>query len=140
MDKNIIYKYIKGCVKNNNLVSAKYNITRGIRQGCPLSCLNFVIAVELLATKLRSDTRIEGFKVSKKHIKIAQLADDTTLFLKFNEIKTALEIVKEFGIVSGLNLNIDKTEGILLGKNKSKKSNSFGVKWTNIVKSLGVYF
>ena len=39
------YSKIKGRVKNNNWITEDYEITRGIRQGCPLSCLVFVIAV-----------------------------------------------------------------------------------------------
>ena len=35
--------------------------------------------------------------MEKNHIKIAQLAYDTTLVLKYKEMQTALNVVKEFG-------------------------------------------
>lgn len=109
----------------------------GIRQGCPLSCLIFLIAAEILACKLRSETSIHGFKVNNKCTKIAQLA---TLFLKYKDVKKALSLVKEFAKISGLKLNKDKMEGIYLGLNNNKHNNFAGIKWVDMVKSLGVYF
>ena len=64
---HIVYTNIKGCVKNNNWVSGTYNLFRGIRQGCPLSCLTFVIVVDLLSTKLRTKTNLEGFSVDRRY-------------------------------------------------------------------------
>jgi len=53
-----------------------------------------------------------------KHIrtlKITQLADYTTLFLKnATENPTVIKIVEEFGNYSGLKLNKEKTEVFLL--------------------------
>ena len=60
---------------------------RSIPQGCPLSCLRFIITVELLEIKLRSDTRKEGINISRQHMKIAQLVDDTTQFLNLMKLK-----------------------------------------------------
>jgi hypothetical protein len=55
-------------------------------------------------------------------IKISQLADDTTLFLKLkNGISIALNIIEIFGNLSGLKLNRSKTEGIWLGRLKHCK-------------------
>ena len=89
-----LYYNISGCVKNNNWITEKYTISRGIRQGCPISCLNFIIAVEMLAQKIRSEPKISGFNFHNKFIKINQLADDTTLFLQKKEIRIALKLVE----------------------------------------------
>lgn len=93
----VLYTNITGAVKNNNFLTGSYIISRGIRQGCPLSCLIFVIAAEILATKLRSSIHVKGIKLDKKYIKIVQLADDTTLFLKYSEVPLALKIVENSG-------------------------------------------
>lgn len=130
----VMYSNITGCVKNNNWVPGSYQIARGIRQGYPLSCLIFVIAAEILATKLISEVTIEGVKINNKHVKIVQLADDTTLFWKYDEIHKALNLVKQFGEVSGLKLNKEKTEGILLGRNKKKPRYYAGINWVDKVK------
>jgi hypothetical protein len=59
---------------------------------------------------------------SNHNIKISQLADDTTLFLRSkNEISIALNIMEIFGNLSGLKLNRNKTEGIWLGRLKHCK-------------------
>ena len=52
-----------------------------------MSCLIFVIAVEILAARIRNEKDIDGFKINGNSSKIAQLADDTTLFLKRKDIK-----------------------------------------------------
>ena len=116
-----LYKDITGCMLNNGWVSSPYNIKRGIRQGCPLSSLIFVIAVEILSCRIRQDNNIKGFQIkldTKTHsLKISQLADDTTLFLKSkDEVRHTLNIIEIFGTLSGLKLNRSKTEGIWLGK------------------------
>lgn len=75
-----MYTNVIWCVSNNNWITETINIFRGIRQGCPLSCLIFIIAPEIMAVRIRSNERICGVTVRKKHIKISQLADDTTSF------------------------------------------------------------
>ena len=57
-----LYTNIKGCISNNGWISKTYSINRGIRQGCPLSALLFVVAVEILACRIRQDNNV---KVSK---------------------------------------------------------------------------
>ena len=44
-----IYSNISSCVLNNGHVSHFFSLTRGVRQGCPLSGLLFVIGLDLLA-------------------------------------------------------------------------------------------
>jgi hypothetical protein len=56
------------------------------------------------------------------NIKMCQLADDTTLFQKTkHEITIAMNIIEEFGNLSGFKLNKNKTEGIWLGRLKHTK-------------------
>ena len=83
------------CVKNNGFLSGNFKMERGLRQGCPLSPLLFVLTVELLAQKIRQDKNIKGIIINTKSTKIRQYADDTTLLLKDNidirEVLTRLE-------------------------------------------------
>ena len=112
-----MYIDIKGCILNNGWVSAPFKVFRGIKQGCPASALIFVLAVEIMTIKLRETKHIRGIEIKLNSItgnlKICQLADDTTLFLKTkHEITIAMNIIEEFGNLSGLKLNKNKTEGI----------------------------
>ena len=80
-----MYNDIYCSVTNNGWLSERFKCTKGIRQGCPLSALLFVLSVEIMAIRLRKDKNIKGIQVKidmKTHsLKISQLADDTTLFL-----------------------------------------------------------
>ena len=105
-----------------------------------------MIAVEVLACRIRQDKSIQGFQIKldgKNHtLKISQLADDTTLFLKSKQdITLSLNLIEIFGSLSGLKLNRSKTEGIWLGRLKHCKDKYENVKWTKgAVKSLSIYF
>ena len=48
-----IYHKPVACINNNGYISEPFDISRGIRQGCPVSTLLFVICVEVLAIKVR---------------------------------------------------------------------------------------
>ena len=141
-----MYNDIKGCILNNGWVSGPFKIYRGIRQGCPISALLFVITVELMAIRLRKNKELKGITIKLDgqscNLKICQLADDTTLFLQSRkDISLALSIIETFGSLSGLKLNRNKTEGIWLGRLKSSKDKYENINWTNKpVKSLGIYF
>ena len=60
------------------MLSASFEINRGIRQGGPLSPFLFIIAVELLAVAIRSCSEINGIKIHAKEFKMVQYADDLT--------------------------------------------------------------
>ena len=90
---------------------------RGIRQGFPLSAILFIMSVELLAQKLRSNKDIIGYTFEKTVIKLSQYVDDMTLMLSNKEsINLAIEELIMFGNVAGLKLNLDKTRprGLML--------------------------
>lgn len=47
----LVYTLPLGVLKNNGHLSEEFQIHRGIRQGCPVSALIFVMCVEMLAVK-----------------------------------------------------------------------------------------
>ena len=81
-----LYSNIKGCILNNGWISSPFKINHGIRQGCPLSALIFVIAVEILACRIRQDNNLKGIQIKldgRTHsLKLSQLADDSTVFVQ----------------------------------------------------------
>ena len=110
-----------------------------------LSPLAFVLAVELLAIKIRQCPQIKGLLLSNGHdskiVKIAQYADDTSLFLRDRtDVKNALTIVEQFAVFSGLKLNKNKTEAMRLGKNDENVAITENIKCTLTIKILGIYF
>ena len=54
------------CVKNGGFVSHAFEMKRGVRQGCPISPLIFIMTVELLALKLEQDKEVKGISIYKQ--------------------------------------------------------------------------
>ncbi len=137
----ILYNMPVIAIKNNGWISADISLSKGVRQGCPLSALLFVLAVEVMAIQIRSNNDITGFKCQEQHIKSSMYADDTTLLLSnLKSLEKAVETVENFSRVAGPRLNVEKTDGILLGPLKNTLTEHNGIKFTNnSVRCLGIY-
>ena len=117
----ILYTDISSCVGNNGFYAGYFNLTRGIRQGCPISALLFLIVAEIIAISLRDNNNIKGLTVNGSIFKIKLLADDTSLILKdMKSVELAIREFEYFGKYSRLQINLDKTEIIPIGSNSSK--------------------
>ena len=57
---SIFYSNTESAVLNNGFCTNYFHLSRGVRQGCPLSPYLFVLAVELLAYKIRQDKEIQN--------------------------------------------------------------------------------
>jgi len=141
----ILYTDITSCVVNNGHASQFFPLTRGIRQGCPISSMLFIIVVELLASYIRNCPSIKGITIDHVTFTISQLADDTTLFLSDeSSVLYAIDMIDKFYDSSGLRLNKDKCEVFILGN--CGQSNNIpdhigGLRCTsNSFKALGVHF
>lgn len=116
----ILYTDISSCIINDGFTSNFFNIGRGVRQGCPLSPYLhvLVLCVEILAiaTSRRQNKKIRDIKIGDTEFKISQLADDTTCFLSDDESGfEVLNIMQTFHSLSGLKINLNKTEAIWIG-------------------------
>lgn len=138
----ILYTNPISCVTNNGYASEFFPLSKGIRQGCPISALLFILAVEIMATMIRENTDIIGIDIMDKTFKISQLADDTTLFLKDDmSLKAVIRLLEDFQKMSGLKLNKEKTLTRRLGSSRQNKEKPFGLKWIQEpFVSLGIWF
>ena len=59
----IIYTDISSAVLCNGNISQTFSLTRGVRHGCPLSPLLYILALEPLGCAIRSDSKIHGIKL-----------------------------------------------------------------------------
>ena len=79
----VLYNDISSCVLNNGFTTNHFILSRGVRQGCPLSGILFVIGVEILSNAIRRSSEIKGIQIKQKQtVKITQYANDTTVFLR----------------------------------------------------------
>ena len=142
MDINFLYTEPLISVSNNGHSTRFFSISRGIRQGCPISSLLFILVAETLAEKIRINADIIGINVETEEFKLTQLADDTTLFLQNEKsLQCVLKELDHFGLCAGLMLNKEKTEVIKLGHNAQTSSNKIcGITITNKpLKTLGIW-
>ena len=103
---DIIYNQASSCVVHNGHASHFFLLKRGVRQGCPLSGLLFVIGIEFFARALQKDLTIRGIWVGQKEIKSTQYADDTTVFVRdLDSVSMLLKLLDDFNGVSGLQIN-----------------------------------
>ena len=77
----------------------------------------FLLAVEPLVATMNNDTRIEGLgKGRKRNVKCPSYADDLTLTLVGSpSVCLAFKIIEKFSEATGLKLNMEKTQGMMVG-------------------------
>ena len=106
-------------------------LERGIRQGCPLSSMLYVLVAECLACLVRTSP-INGFLVlgcAGASSVVSQYADDTTLLLRdLESVGKVLALVDFYGSASGAKLNREKSEAMWLGKWTSRTDQPLGLR------------
>ena len=113
-----LYQHAYTQIAINGVFSLPYKVTHGVRQGDPLSCALFDLAIEPLACKMRNDPEVYGLTIPGLNDKLVinLFADDTTLYLSEQDSFDTIEPkLKAWCDVSGAKFNIKKTEIIPLG-------------------------
>ena len=125
---------------NNNRTTKYFKLFKGVRQGDPLSLYLFILALEVLAISVRNDENIKGIQINGKEIKMTIYADDTTMILKDKDAAQHMfKKLCKFKETSGLKINKEKCEGMWIGQNRLIEEKTFGIKWPETVKMLGVH-
>lgn len=122
----VLYAAPQAAVRTNRILSDYFPICRGTRQGCPLSPLLFDIAIEPLATALRSSPEVVGIVRGGITHKVWLYADDSVLFLSnpSASIPAVLQIIADFGKISGYRVNL--TKSLIFPMNKQSRLMSLG--------------
>ena len=143
-----LYKDASCFVKNNGFISEAIRLGRGIRQGCAISALIFILIVEILALRLKANNSVKGIKINLHNNSVieqllTQYADEMSLFLESeNCIKPAINTIKKFSSVAGPTLNLEKTEGLWLGSLKTRQLHCqlYDINWpVKPIRALGIY-
>ena len=108
----------------NGVMSTPFQVTRGVRQGDPLSCLLFDLAIEPLACMMRNSENLIGLTIPgvQGRLIVNLFADDTTVYLSSEDRFDYLEeILSQWCKASGAKFNIEKTEIIPIGTELHRK-------------------
>jgi len=117
------------CIINNGSFSGNFELSRGVRQGDPLSPYLFVIAIDTLAAVIRTSI-IKGIKLDLEEWKLVQYADDLTLFLSdLTSAQKLFKLLDRFGKLSGLKVNYTKTEAMWIGLCRDRPNRPLSLKW-----------
>ena len=132
-------------IEQNGFFSRKINLSRGCRQGDPISPYLFVICAELLSHVIRENKDVKGIKIGDTELKLSQYAHDTTLCLDEDRdsLICVMDILRWFNRISGLDINKDKTKVIKIGASRDRRitwEGKFGLKWTHKFKVLGIHY
>ena len=140
----IFYAHAFSHILINGTLSSPVYLHRGVRQGCSLSPLLYVLVSEVLSTQIRNCREIEGFLLPGEgglQFKISQYADDATVILISEEsLCNVLGIVRKFELGSGAKLNTSKSEAMWLGHWRDMGDSPFGLKWVTKIHIVGVFF
>ena len=119
---------------------------RGARQGDPISSLLFIICIEILCIKLRSDPSVQGVSLNGAlDILISIFADDIVVFLQYDEenLRNTLKIFDDFGKLSGLKIQVEKSQISYLGgeyDQTKKLCRDMDFVWSKNINLLGLNF
>ena len=137
-----LYSNATSILNINGFFSDRIPLKRGVRQGCPLSALLYVLVIEVFALQLRSNPNIVGFTIEGEKIVSAHYADDTTIIIRQNRcFKEVIKEIKDYEEASDAKVNYTKTKGLWTGSWKGRRVPPMNISWTSKnIFSLGVYF
>lgn len=137
----VLYNSPKARIRLGDYVSSPIPITRGTRQGCPLSPILYSIVAEPLACALRQYHLHRGLQFPSYTIIISSYADDTLLYIRNPEenLSPMLREVVHFGSVSGLKVNWAKSIMFPLTPSTTRFQMDYPLLWTDeAVRYLGI--
>ena len=140
---DLFYHRVQSAVNVNGYLSSFFRLSRGVRQGCPLSPLLYVLVSEVLAVNIRCNPRISGlclpgaFPLSP----ISQYVDNTSLILTSDDaIVAAFKTYALFEQALGSKLNQSKSKGLWLGGWCGRVDPPVALDWSSSkLKVLGVF-
>ena len=107
----------------NGHPSKRVEVHTGVRQGCPIAALLYLIACEPMANMIRSDSLFQGLTMPKirntkaaTRLCISQYCDDTLLFCaNINDVRRAQGILALYELGTGQKFNYSKSPALYVG-------------------------
>ena len=129
----LLYTNIFSRVLVNGYTSGAFAVTRGVRQGCPLSPLLYIIVAETIACAIKKDPNIDGFRLTNgEYVKIFQYADDTSVIVhSHHALRSLFSLFERYELASGAKLNVTKSHGLLFGTWKYQADLPVQLDWSS---------
>ena len=143
---SMMYHNPQVVVQVNGRRSGVIAIERSVRQGCPLSPLLYVLALEPLLRRLRDERTSPALRgipfVGCLAARVSAFADDVRVFVsRLKDIKAVKEAVVEYERIAGAKVNFDKSEGLRLGAWRGSNTLPGPFRWSDgPIRILGVWF
>ena len=94
-----------------------------------------------MSMKIRHSVLSREFQYLKGKSKLVNLQMIPTCCVSTSSVEKGLQIAVDFGEISGLRLNLEKTKAMWLGKWSGNKSKPLRLKWVSSpTRILGIYF
>ena len=149
---NYIYKWVElfqrgaeSRVVQCGWLSDPFSLSRGCRQGDPVSPYIFIICAELLSQAIKNNPNIKGISIKGEERKLTTFADDTSLFLDASKksLRKSIETLDSFREASGLKINIGKTKAAWLGSKRHQNEgmcHDLNLDWVHEFSALGIIY
>jgi hypothetical protein len=112
----LLLRDTEASVQANGYESSRRAWMAGVRQGCPLSPVLYLVVGQALASWLRAQPEL-GVVAGGERFVSSHLADDSNVFMSLSaEAQAALlAALATFGEASGQKINVDKSKALLIG-------------------------
>ena len=129
----LFYSHIHSCLLLNGELTEFFPVLRGVRQGCPISPLLYVIMDETIASAIRADPLIDGFTIpGSDPVKLCEYADDTSIIvLSDASLNAVFALFSRYELASGAKLNVEKSHGLLVGSWRSRTKLPITLNWSS---------
>ena len=133
------------CINLAGNLTKLLKVLQGARQGDPIASPLFVLAIEILCINFRNSQSIEQYTLNRISVLLSLFADDMSIFLKCceNNLRNAVYILNKFYQLSGLKIQLQKTQVIVFGplpEGNYKLCPEIELKWAQDFVLLGIHF
>ena len=114
----LLYASPSSMVEVNGIMSSSFKLSRSVRQGCPLSPMLYILALEPFLRKLKANPVLRGITLpgANTSARYTAYVDDVTLLVtSFAEIWEVDSEIQRYRMVAGAKINCSKSAGLLLG-------------------------
>lgn len=139
-----LYKNNTSQIKIYSRLSDPFPVSKGLRQGCCLSPTLFKIYLHQILQQWEKQCRVMGMTIGEDKLFTLYFADDQVVIAEdADDLSFMIRKLNEHFLKAGLNINMDKSEYLAVGKNEIEDllvENGGKMKGVNKYKYLGVLF